>query len=84
MTTQYRITDKGEETIEGLLCEKEELSMGDVVVQTAWISKKYRFPIKLTNHDKGKQYYMMELRNIKESKISPRIFEVPKDFQLMK
>ncbi len=84
MTTKYEIADKGEEKVGELLCQKKELRMGNIVVQTAWISKKYRFPAKLINYDHGKQHMLLELRNIKEEKINPKIFEVPKDFQLLK
>ncbi len=84
MVTQYKITSKGEEKVEGLLCEKKELTYGDVLVQTAWISKKYQFPIKLINYKQKKQHYMAELRNIKEERIKPDLFEVPKDFKQLK
>ncbi len=84
MTTKFKVTDKGEEKLGELLCEKKELMDGEVVVQRAWFSKKYRFLVKLINYDKNKQHYMMELRNIREGKINPEIFEVPKDFRLLK
>lgn len=84
MTAKYKITDRGKEKVGELLCEKKELMEGELLVQTAWISEKYRFPLKLINYDKNKQHMLLELRNIKEEKINPEIFEVPSDFRLIK
>ncbi len=84
MATKFNITSKGEEKVDGLLCEKKELTDGNLLVQAVWISKKYQFPIKLINYKDGKQHYMAELRNPKEERIKADVFEVPKDFKQLK
>ncbi len=84
MATQFKVASKGEEKVAGLLCEKKELTDRNVLVQTVWISKKYQFPIKLINYKEKKPHYVVELRNIKEERMKPDVFEVPKDFKQLK
>ncbi len=84
MAGRFRAASKGEEEVAGLLCEKKELADGNVLVQTAWISKKYQFPIRLINYKDKREHYRAELRNIREERIRPALFEVPKDFKEIK
>lgn len=50
MRELYTLLDKGEEKIGDLACEKRELRMDNQLIQTAWIAKKYLFPIKIVNY----------------------------------
>lgn len=77
----YTLFDKGEEKIGDLACEKRELRMDNQLIQTAWIAKKYRFPIKIINYVQGEEHMIFEVKNIKEERLDPKIFEVPPGYK---
>lgn len=76
----YKSTREGEETVDGLKCEKKALSMNGIVVQRVWISRKYNFPLRIINYKNGKQHMLVELLNIREVKLSTELFQPPPDF----
>lgn len=84
MSKVYKVIEKGEEKLGKNLCQKLELREEGVLVQTAWISKKHNFPIKLINYQAGKQYMLFEIRNMKETNIAEKTFEIPKGYKLKK
>jgi hypothetical protein len=74
----------GEETVSGLPCAKKELDMEidfkkakKKVTHTVWTSDRMDLPLRVNSYD-GR---VTELRNIKEGKPDPAIFETPKDFK---
>ncbi len=89
MLKQYKVRTAGKETVNGLRCQKRELIMGEedtVVVQRAWISDKYDFPVKLINYSGsgGKNVHMkVELKNIKEVPVDSAIFKIPEGLKYM-
>lgn len=91
---EYKLINEGEEEIGGLICEKRVIKwnmktiVGDEVVEEkvmiisrAWISKKYNIPIKMINYKGDKEYLIFELKNIKETPVEPKIFEVPEGYK---
>ncbi|MEM3112582.1 MAG: hypothetical protein QXY90_06040 [Candidatus Anstonellales archaeon] len=81
---EYKVIEKGEESIEGLVCEKKEIRLGNLLVQTAWISKKYGIPIKFINYSQDQPHTIFEVKNIKEMVIEPKIFQAPKGYKQKK
>ncbi len=81
---EYKVTDKGEEPIERLVCEKKEIRLGNLLIQTAWISKKYGIPIKFINYFQDQPHTIFAVKNIKEMIIEPKIFQVPEGYKLKK
>jgi len=91
---QYKVFSEGEEEVNGLFCEKKavkwkaQTTVGDevleekeIIIQQAWISKKYNIPIKLINYKGDKEHMIVELSNIKEGEISKDVFQVSGDFK---
>lgn len=81
MRQLYTLLDKGEEKIGDLACLKRELRMDNQLIQTAWIAKKYLFPIKIINYVQDEEHMVFEVKNIKEERIDPKIFEVPAGYK---
>lgn len=81
MSTLYQVIDKGTEDIGQISCERKDLMDGETLVQTAWISKKYHFPVKIINYIQGKEQMIFELKNIKETTVDPKIFEIPEGYK---
>jgi len=74
----------GEETVSGLACAKKELDMEidfkkakKTVTNTVWLSDKLDIPLRVKTYEG----VVTELRNIKEGKPDPALFETPKDFK---
>jgi outer membrane lipoprotein-sorting protein len=74
----------GEETVSGLPCAKKELDMEidfkkakKTVTNTVWLSDKLDIPLRVKTYEG----LVTELRNIKEGKPDPALFETPKDFK---
>jgi len=74
----------GEETVSGFPCAKKELDMEidfkkakKTVTNTVWVSDKLGIPLRVKTYE-GR---VTELRNIKEGKPDPAVFESPKDFK---
>lgn len=77
----YKVVDRGSENIGQITCDKKDLRYGEILVQTIWISKKYNFPIKTINYIEGKEHMVFELKNIKETSVDLKIFEIPKVYK---
>ncbi len=76
----------GEETVSGFACAKKELDMEidfkkakKTVTNTVWVSERLGIPLRVKTYE-GR---VTELRNIKEGKPDPALFESPKDFKKM-
>lgn len=74
----------GEEAVSGIPCVKKDLDMEidfkkakKTVTNTVWVSDRLDIPLRMKSHD-GR---ITELRNVKEGKPDPAIFEAPKDFK---
>lgn len=74
----------GEEVVSGLPCVKKELDMEidfkkgkKTVTNTVWVSEKMGIPLRVKTYE-GR---VTELRNVKEGKPDPALFESPKDFK---
>ncbi len=74
----------GEETVSGIPCAKKDLDMEidfkkakKTVTNTVWASDKLDLPLRVKSYD-GR---VTELRNVKEGKPDPALFEAPKDFK---
>jgi outer membrane lipoprotein-sorting protein len=74
----------GEEAVSGFACAKKELDMEidfkkakKTVTNTVWVSDKLGIPLRVKTYE-GR---VTELRNIKEGKPDPALFESPKDFK---
>lgn len=81
MRELYSLLDKGEEKVGNLICDRKELRWDQMLVQVAWISKKYRFPIKIINYIEGKEHMVFEVKNIREEKLDSKIFKVPAGYK---
>jgi outer membrane lipoprotein-sorting protein len=74
----------GEEAVSGFACAKKELDMEidfkkakKTVTNTVWVSDKLGIPLRVKTYE-GR---VTELRNIKEGKPDPALFDSPKDFK---
>ena len=70
----------GTETVNGIECDKSTLLWGGTEFYTYCMSHKYNFPIKII---RGQSEMVAELKNIKESAIDDRLFELPEGFSAM-
>ena len=77
----YKVLDRGSENIGQITCDKKDLMYGEILIQTIWISKKYNFPVKTINYIQGKEHMVFELKNIKETSVDSKIFEIPKGYK---
>jgi len=80
MSTMYNAVDQGSETIAQIACDKKNLMHGDILVQTAWISKKYDFPVKIITYVHGKENMIFELKNVTETPVDAKVFEIPEGY----
>ena len=78
MAGKYGVRSGGQESMQGLACEKQVISMDGKEVMTAWITTKYGFPVKIIN---PLNHYLAELRNIEEKSLPDKFFAVPADFK---
>jgi hypothetical protein len=74
----------GEETVSGIPCVKKDLDMEiefkkakKTVTNTVWASDRLDIPLRVKSYD-GR---ITELRNVKEGKPDPALFEAPKEFK---
>ena len=74
--------DSGYELIEGYNCILYKTTDEDGNELTEWFSEDLNFPIKIEGILNGGDF-LMELKEINESKPEPSIFKVPDDFQPM-
>jgi len=81
MSNLYQVIDQGTEDMGKIPCERKDLRDGEILVQTVWISKKYHFPVKIINYIQGKEQMIFELKNIKETAVDPKIFEIPEGYK---
>ena len=78
--------DDGEESINGILCEKSILYNKDNPSQkmfTVWYSEEYKFPMKMINHISGSEDFVMEMKDVEAWTSDPSKFEIPSDYQVM-
>jgi len=80
MRQKYSLRSEGTEKIEDLMCDKQVISVQDKDVMTAWVAAKYGFPVKLENKQEG---LLLELKNLRESGVSPDLFQVPSGYKLV-
>lgn len=81
MCQLYSLIDKGEEKVGDLICDRKELRWDQMLIQVAWISKKYLFPVKIINYIEGKEHMVFEVKNIKEERLDQKMFEVPSGYK---
>lgn len=81
MCQLYSLSDKGEEKVGDIICNRKELMWDQTLIQVAWISKKYLFPIKIINYIEGEEHMVFEVKNIKEERLDHKLFEVPPDYK---
>ncbi|MDB4304032.1 VWA domain-containing protein, partial [Desulfosarcina sp.] len=81
MVKNYESRSAGEETLNGLACDKLILSAQGQDVMTAWIASKYSFAIKLENSMDGRT---MTLENLRDGGVEASMFEVPPEYKLVK
>jgi hypothetical protein len=74
----------GKEKVSGYACEKYQYIYHDksAGTLTQWVSKKLNYPIK-TRSEGSKWHMYMELRNIKEQRLSDSLFEIPAGYKKM-
>jgi hypothetical protein len=78
--------EAGEESINGILCEKSILYNKENPSQkmfTMWYSEEYKFPMKMINHIDGSEDSKMEMKDVESWKPDPAKFEIPSDYQIM-
>ena len=78
--------DAGEETVNGIPCNKSILYNKDNPSQkmfTMWYSNEYKFPMKMINHIDGSEDSGMEMIDVKPWKPDPSMFEIPSGFNVM-
>ena len=74
----YTRQSAGRETINGVACEKVHFLNNGSPLMSAWVSDKYRLPIKVVNHVFPQMYF--EMTNIQEGPIDPGRMKPPADF----
>lgn len=81
------LKEAGKETINGIECSKSELWNKDEnsnqKMFTIWTSKKYNFPIKVTNHIDVTGPTGFELKNIESWTPEKASFSVPDDYNII-
>ena len=70
----------GSETVNSIECDKYALLVEGAEFYTYYMSRKHEFPIKIILK---KSERVTELKNVKESAINDRLFEVPEGFSPM-
>ncbi len=77
MAKKYTISSTGTEQIQDIKCNKQEIKSGGKVMMTAWVSKKYNFPLKTVNPTTN---YVAQLSKIINGPVDKSIFKVPSGF----
>ncbi len=77
----YAPQNAGRETINGVACEKISFLNNSRPLISAWISDKYRLPIKVVNHVFPQMNF--EMKNIQEGQIDPARMHPPSDYTPM-
>ncbi len=77
--SQHTIKNEGEETINGMVCEKRAVDKGDQRLITYFHSKSLDFPIRIINHLRNDLVF--ELRDISNSLAESVFFTVPEEYQ---
>ena len=80
MLTKQKVRSAGRETLEGILCQKQVISLETKDAITAWVAKKYSFPLKIINHLNQKTAV---LQNIRQKQVAKDIFAVPAGYRLI-
>ncbi len=80
MVDSYDARMDGSETVEGIICDKQVITVQGKDVMTVWIAKSYGFPIRMENQMNGS---LMELKNIVKKQPDSGLFEVPSGFNLV-
>jgi arginine/lysine/ornithine decarboxylase len=70
----------GTETVNGIECDKYALLVEGKEFYTYCMSRKYNFPVKIIVSQSER---VVELKNIKESAVDDRLFEIPEGFSPM-
>lgn len=77
----YTRQNAGRESINGVACEKINFLNSSRPLMSAWISDKYRLPIKVVNHVFPQMNF--EMKNIQEGQIDPARMHPPSDYTPM-
>ena len=80
MLVKQQVRSAGQETLEGISCEKQIISIQGKDVITAWVAKEYSFPMKIINQVDQKT---VELKNIREKPLSRDVFAVSASYKLV-
>ncbi len=79
---KYNTKKMGEETVNGVLCDKEVLSRQGREILIAWISKEYNFPIEIGYSDQPGR--SVEVTNVKVMDLNDDFFKIPSKYKLVK
>lgn len=81
MLTEYENREEDTRKINGMDCEKKIVLEDNKIIHASWISKQLNFPIKLVSYYNGKEYYVYELKNIRQGNLPKKLFKPPADFK---
>ncbi|PMP98167.1 MAG: hypothetical protein C0169_00260 [Thermodesulfobacterium geofontis] len=81
MSKVYKVIEKGEEKIGELKCNKKELRDENILIQIAWISERYKIPLKLLNYIQNKEHTKFEIKNIKEEAVKEEPLRIPPGYK---
>lgn len=77
---EYKIDDLGEETVNGIACQKKNLtdSKGKVII--VWLKKDENIPVKCQLEEKGTQVNMF-FKNFRAGSVNSKLLRIPSDYK---
>ena len=77
---QYKIDDVGEDTVNGILCLKKNLTDPKGKVISMWLKKADKFPVKCLMEEKGMQVSMV-FKEFKAGPVDAELLKIPADYK---
>ena len=81
MVSKYGSQVEGNEKINGINCEKQEVTAQDTKIHSRWFSNELKFPVKLISYQGKQVSYVTELKNIREVDLQKELFAPPSGFK---
>ncbi|MDD3952625.1 MAG: DUF4412 domain-containing protein [Lentisphaeria bacterium] len=77
---QYKIDDVGTDTVNGISCQKKNLTDPNGKVISIWLKKGDNLPVKCLLEEKGMQVSMV-FKDFKPGKVDPELLKIPADYK---
>lgn len=77
---QYQVNDIGEDTVDGIACQKKNLTDPQGKVVIIWLKKGENIPVKCQMDEKGIQVSML-FKGFKAGAVDPELLKIPADYK---